>query len=93
MSGAPSGAVPIRVSSTKRSVAPSIARHRSFLCGDRLTLADIPTGTTLCRYFGLEIDRPHIPHVEAWYGRLKERPAYRQHVMIPFDDLYGRLDY
>jgi len=34
-----------------------------------------------------------LVHVEAWYGRLKERPAYRQHVMIPFGDLRGRLAY
>ena len=22
-----------------------------------------------------------------------ERPAFRQHIMMPFDDLYGRLDF
>jgi glutathione S-transferase len=31
--------------------------------------------------------------VEAWYARLQQRPAYRQHVMVPFEDLFGRLDY
>lgn len=66
---------------------------RSHMLGDELTLADIPIGATLYRYFNLEIERPALPHVEAWYVRLLERTAYREHVMIPFDDLYGRLAY
>ena len=67
--------------------------ERRFLAGDRITLADLPAGTSLYRYFELDIDRPSLPHVEAWYARLAKRPAYRNHVMIPFDDLKGRLDY
>jgi glutathione S-transferase len=70
-----------------------VLEDRKFLCGDRLSLADIPAGTTLYRYFELEIDRPAVPHVEAWYRRLQQRAAYREHVMIPFGDLRGRLDY
>jgi glutathione S-transferase len=64
-----------------------------FLCGNNLTLADIPAGTSLYRYFELDIERPSIPHVEAWYRRLQERPAYRENVMVPFGELRGRLDY
>jgi len=64
-----------------------------FLAGDRLTMGDIPAGTSLYRYFELEIERPALPHVSAWYERLRERAPYRQHVMVPFDDLRGRLDY
>ncbi|PXX34744.1 hypothetical protein NA66_100854 [Burkholderia pyrrocinia] len=55
--------------------------------------ADIAAGTHLYRYFELDVARPSIPHGEAWYERLKARPAYRTHVMIPFDELRGRLDY
>lgn len=66
---------------------------RAFLCGDEITLADVPAGTALYRYFELEIERPDVPHVEAWYRRLSERPAYRQHVMRPFDELKGRLSF
>jgi glutathione S-transferase len=64
-----------------------------YLAGERITMADLPAGTTLYRYFELEIDHPSVPNVEAWYRRLAARPAYRQHVMVPFDDLRGRLDY
>jgi glutathione S-transferase len=64
---------------------------RSFIAGDGFSFGDIPAGAQLYRYFELEIDRPALPQVEAWYERLKERAAYREHVMLPFDDLKGRL--
>jgi glutathione S-transferase len=70
-----------------------VLEDRQFLGGDTLSLADIPAGTSLYRYFELEIDRPSLPRVEAWYRRLQERPAYREHVMVPFGELRGRLDY
>jgi glutathione S-transferase len=70
-----------------------VLADRPFLCGDTLTLADIPAGTSLYRYFELEIERPSLRNVEAWYRRLQERRAYREHVMVPFGELRGRLDY
>lgn len=66
---------------------------RPYLAGDRFTLADIPAGATLFRYFSLDLDRPSFPNVEAWYERLSDRPAYRTHVKLPFDELKGRLDF
>nr|WP_276512612.1 glutathione S-transferase [Methylopila capsulata] len=70
-----------------------VLADRPFLAGDRLSLADIAAGTTLYRYFSLEIERPPLPRVEAWRDRLYQRPAYREHVMLPFDELRGRLEY
>jgi len=64
---------------------------KAFMRGDAFSLADIPIGTHLYRYFNVEIERPAVPNVEAWYRRLQERPAYRAHVMIPFGELYGRM--
>jgi glutathione S-transferase len=64
---------------------------RSFLLGDALTLADITARTSLYRYFELQIERPQLPQVERWYRTLQERPAFRDHVMIPFEELRGRL--
>ena len=69
-----------------------LGEHK-FLLGDELSLADIPAGCHLYRYFNLDIERPDLPRVTAWYARLVERPAYREHVMLPFDDLFGRLDF
>lgn len=71
----------------------SALEGREFLGGDTLTLADVPAGTALYRYFELDIERPRAPRVEAWYRRLQERPAYLEHVMVPFGELRGRLAY
>lgn len=66
---------------------------RQFITGPSLSLADIAVGTNLFRYRNLDIPRPHTPHVDRWYALLEQRPGYRRHVMLPFDDLYGRLAY
>jgi glutathione S-transferase len=66
---------------------------QTFLLGNQLSLADIPIGTHLYRYFNLEIERPSIPNVNSWYRRLQDSSAYRTHVMVPFGELRGRLDY
>ncbi len=34
-----------------------------------------------------------VPNVERWYATLQQRSAYRDHVMLPFDDMYGRLSF
>ena len=74
-------------------IANEALADRPFLAGDHFTIGDIPLGSMLYRYFELDIDRPTVPHVEAWYDRLRQRHAYREHVMVPFDDLKGRLTF
>jgi glutathione S-transferase len=64
---------------------------KSYLTGETLALGDVPLATSLYRYFSLEIERPRLPLLEAWYARLQERAPYREHVMVPFDGLKGRL--
>jgi len=67
--------------------------ERPFIAGDSLSLGDIAVGSNLYRYFELDIKRPDVPNVEAWYERLQLRPAFREHVMVPFDELLGRLTF
>lgn len=55
-----------------------------FVAGDSFSMGDIPLGPVMYRYFNLEIERPNLPNVEAWYQRLCERPAFQKHGMIPF---------
>jgi glutathione S-transferase len=64
---------------------------RPFVGGETLSLADIVIGTHLYRYFELEVARPDLPRLAAWYERLKARAAYREHVMVPFGEMKGRL--
>jgi len=70
-----------------------VLAERPFIAGDSLSLGDIAAGANLYRYFELDIKRPDVPNVEAWYERLKLRPAFREHVMVPFDELFGRLTF
>jgi glutathione S-transferase len=65
--------------------------ERHFLAGNAFSIADIAVGVHLFRYFTIDIGRPNIPNVEKWYSRLKTRRTFREHVMISFDDLKGRL--
>lgn len=59
-------------------------KQRKFMGGDTLTMGDIPLGSCMYRYFNLDIARPALPNLEAWYQRLCEREPYRKNVMIPF---------
>ena len=60
---------------------------RPYVGGTRLTMADIPLGTMMYRYYTLPIARPSLPNVEAWYARLAARPAYSANVMIEYASL------
>ncbi|WP_041328510.1 glutathione S-transferase family protein [Rubrobacter xylanophilus] len=51
--------------------------REEYVEGDALTMADIPLGVSARRWFGLDIERPPMPNLEAWYGRLLEREAFR----------------
>lgn len=61
------------------------------ITGGALTYGDIPIATQFYRYFTLEIERPSVPNVEAWYERLKSNSAYAEHVMVPYEELRARL--
>ena len=68
-------------------------RRRPFVAGEAFSMADIPAGMLMYRYFEMEVARPEAPAVAAWRARLAERAPYREHVMRPFGELYGRLAY
>ena len=55
---------------------------RLYLAG-LFSMGDIPIGTEVQRWIRLPIERPKLPHLEAWFERLCARPAFRKHVDIP----------
>lgn len=57
--------------------------EQPWLSGDAFGLGDIPMGVYAHSWFSLDIQRPERPHVALWYERLRERPAYVRHIMIP----------
>jgi glutathione S-transferase len=49
------------------------------VAGASFTLADIPIGLSVNRWFMTPFERPSFPHVEAYYERLSGRPAFLRH--------------
>ncbi len=58
-------------------------RDRSFIAGARFSMADIPAAAWCHRYHAVTVDRSGLDALTAWYERMNQRPAYRQHVMQP----------
>ncbi|NQV83270.1 MAG: glutathione S-transferase family protein [Rhodospirillales bacterium] len=54
-----------------------------FMTGNAPTLADIPVGCAVSRWYAMDVKRPSLPNLEAWHARLKDRPAYQDHVIMP----------
>jgi glutathione S-transferase len=54
-----------------------------YVCGETFGMADIPVGCAIHRWFGVPIERPATPRLEAYYRRLSARPAYRKIVLHP----------
>ncbi|MFL6876957.1 glutathione S-transferase family protein [Pseudomonas marginalis] len=63
------------------STVDSALAHQPYLSGDTFGIGDIPLGCFIYAWFEMPIERPSMPHLEAWYQRLQQRPAYRKAVM------------
>lgn len=58
-----------------------------YLAGADLSFADIIVGHILFRYYTLDFDRAQTPHLDAYYKRLSDRQAFRDHVMVDYSSL------
>ncbi|ALS60451.1 glutathione S-transferase family protein [Pandoraea norimbergensis] len=54
---------------------------QAFVCGETFTLADVPIGLSVHRWFSTPIEHPPLDAVTAYYDRLSQREGFR---------LYGR---
>ncbi len=50
---------------------------RLWMAGEHFTMADIPIGCEIHRWWGLPQPRPTLPHLERWYAAILARPATR----------------
>lgn len=61
-------------------VEAQLARTGGYIAGAGFTLADIPIGLSVHRWYSVPMDRrPSYPQVANYYDRLNERPGYRAH--------------
>ena len=54
-----------------------------FVAGPAFSVGDIPPGATGHRWRLLDLERPTMPHLEAWQARLAAREGFRRHVAPP----------
>lgn len=54
-----------------------LQRTGGFVCGDAFTLADIVLGLATHRWIMTPMQRPSLPAVQAYYERLRTRPAFQ----------------
>ncbi len=73
----------IRASAEVLARLDAILARVPYVAGPVFTLADIPVGVHVHRWFFFPVEKPPLPHLRAWYDRLLERPAYRAHVAGP----------
>ena len=72
---------PALIAQSNAAVEPLMAMldahlaNRSFMVGERFTMADIPLGCEVQRWFGLPQTRERRPNIERWFATLLARPA------------------
>jgi glutathione S-transferase len=57
--------------------------ERDYVAGKNFTMGDIIVGVYAHRWYALEVKRPDLPRVEAYYERLRRRPAFQKYIMKP----------
>jgi glutathione S-transferase len=60
-----------------------VLADRAYVAGAAFTMGDIPIGAEVQRYMRVPIERPALPHLQAWFERLRARPAFLAHVDLP----------
>ena len=64
-------------------IADDALASQPYMSGREFGMGDIPFGCFAYRWHALPIERPAHANLSKYYERLKARPAYKQHVMLP----------
>jgi glutathione S-transferase len=87
---APENRDPEKIEASVRATAGAIAvldthlEDNDYVAGSSFTMGDIALGSLAYRWLELDIDRPDLPALQAWYGRLAGRRAFQKTVMVSF---------
>jgi glutathione S-transferase len=68
----------------KLAILDDRLKQHDYIAGADFSMADIPLGTALNRYFRLHSDESDFTGLHAWIMRLRQRPAFQEHVDFPF---------
>jgi glutathione S-transferase len=56
-----------------------LAKNGPFVTGQNFTVADIPAGLVVNRWYSIDFKKPEFKACAAYYDALAERPPYREH--------------
>lgn len=59
----------------------------AWLGGEQFSMADIPAGAWMFRYYDIDIVRESLPHLQRWYDALSARPAFSSTVQTSYEEL------
>lgn len=62
-----------------RLLEEELGENGPFLMGNAFTIADIPAGLAVNRWFAIDFEKPEFPAISAYYNRLAERVPYQTH--------------
>jgi glutathione S-transferase len=60
-------------------ILDAVLSKQSHVAGEGFTMADVPIGLSVNRWFMTPMDKPVFPAVSAYYDRLSRRPAFVLH--------------
>ena len=72
-----------RVKSGEMAAVLDAALANQMYVAGAFSMGDIPIGCEVQRWMRLPIERPRLPHLEAWFERLCARTAFKKNVDIP----------
>jgi glutathione S-transferase len=73
----------VRKSIELAALLDKVLTDKPNVAGAAFTMGDIPIGCEVQRYMRVPIERPALPHLQAWFERLRARPAFTKHVDLP----------
>jgi len=65
------------------AVPETMLAGKRYVTGETFTMGDIPLGCEVQRWMRVPMERPRFPNVEAWFERLRARPAFLAFVDVP----------
>ena len=74
----------VRATAGKIVVLDAHLEDNDYVAGSSFTMGDVALGSLVYRWLELDIDRPDLSALRAWYERLASRPAYHKTVMVSF---------
>ena len=54
---------------------------KNYVAGADFSMGDIPLGVFVHRWYSIPMQRADMPNVAAWHARIKQRPAFVEHVV------------